>query len=87
MLYSPKIRLQAKLGSLYDYSALDDPDTLQMEKFIARRSDTESVANLKPSEEILQFDLGKLRTGLDEVLGVEDYSGEGFHALPFNACL
>ena len=28
------------------------PDTLQMESFIARRPDTESVANFKPSEEI-----------------------------------
>ena len=62
------------------------PDTLQMESFIARRPDTESVANFKPSEEIqrldLKFDLKELQNALDEVLGIEGYSGEGFHALP-----
>lgn len=62
------------------------PDTLQMQNFIARRPDTESVAHFKPSDEILRldlkFDLEKLRSALDEVLGVEGYSGEGFHALP-----
>ena len=62
------------------------PDTLQMQHFIARRPDTESVANFKPSEEIqrltLKFDLEKMRLALDKILGIEGYSGEGFHALP-----
>ena len=62
------------------------PDTLQMESFIARRPNSESVANFKPSPEIqrldLQFDLEKLRDALDEVLGIGGYNGEGFNALP-----
>ena len=62
------------------------PDTLQMENFISRRPDTESVAHFKPSAEIqrldLQFDLEKLRAALDQVLGTGGYSGEGFNALP-----
>lgn len=61
-------------------------DTQQMERLIAHKPDTESVANFKPSPEIqqldLQFDLTKLREALNQALGTVSYSGEGFHALP-----
>ncbi|MGB1256417.1 MAG: hypothetical protein ACPG51_11185 [Thiolinea sp.] len=60
--------------------------TQQMQEFIACHPDTKSVANFKPSPEIqrldLKFDLEKLREALHQVLGINNWQGEGFHAMP-----
>lgn len=61
-------------------------DTQQMEHFIARKPDTESMVSFKSSPEIqqldLQFDLEKLREALSQVLSTLSCSSGGFHALP-----
>ncbi len=58
----------------------------QMQTFIERQPDTESVAHFKPCPEIqrldLKFDLEQLRAALHQVLGVSAWQGEGFYALP-----
>ncbi len=66
-----------------------DIDRIQMEKYISKMPDTESVAHFKESDEIkrlpLKFDINELRKAVDEMVGTdEDFinMGSGFQARP-----
>lgn len=61
-------------------------DTARMQAWLAAMPDNTSVADFVPGPSIerldLTFDIAALRDAVHRALGVSDYQGEGFHALP-----
>ncbi len=75
-----------------NFEKTSDPDVMQMQKWMAEDRITDSVAKFVPGPGIdklvLNFDIKKLRTALDEVLSRSDFQGsmqdQGFAAIPLN---
>lgn len=61
-------------------------DSDAMKGWLATSPDTRSVAGFVPGPGIvkldLKFDIERLRSALTDALGIVDYEGDGFHAIP-----
>lgn len=61
-------------------------DTLQMRRWLSEAVDSSKIAEFVPGPGIarldLRFDIERLREALNAVLGIVEYQGDGFHAIP-----